>query len=617
MKVKKIAALAIGAAMIGATMGFASAQPTVPNIPKSFFVNPNGTPNVKIVVGSNAAAMDVASAADIAVALGSLLYTEKEVQAQGDYVKITATYAPATEAMWTIYAYNYTTITEDHNITNITSWATSYDQLPGDYWYNGAAFTANYTTWKENFNVPTTLKGKDKSGDYTFDWHITISHPSLMSTNPSNWNQTAPPKSADIAVAPGQFHILVDYVLYNYSVTTTETVTLGKPEWGTTTETKNVTNYYIGDKEEMEAAGATNGTVVFQGIGAGDTFTVFGQEYHVLSVGNNNFTAGHVAGDQWYQVGQPQAIPGTNWVVNVLDISITDQRALVTVKNTETGAETDQIILSQGQPIYICNSDGTLKVCKTFPSTGQAALLLKLEDTFVGIDGHLIASIYAEYDIANIGPTFHPVSGWNATVSTSNGYITNISLVNAKELEGNPLDIFGTYNLMYKYVQKSYDEYYNPASGEFVKAPSGKSFIVAYAYICLKDKKGKVVEKEIKVGDQIPGTDFVVSEIAANVTQIELKPVTQPITVMDFEVNMENPGANLILVGGPVANKITKYLVEQNISKVNWYNSTGDIEYIPNALGGKDVVIVAGANRTDTRMAAEALMKYIAELVKE
>ncbi|WP_297476159.1 S-layer protein [Thermococcus sp.] len=615
MKVKKIAALAIGAAMIGATMGFASAQPTVPNIPKSFFVNPNGTPNVKIVVGSNAAAMDVASAADIAVALGSLLYTEKEVQAQGDYVKITATYAPATEAMWTLYAYNYTTITEDHNISNITSWATSYDQLPGNYWYNGAAFTANYTTWKDNFNVPTTLKDKDKSGKYTFDWHITISHPSLESTNPAKWNQTAPPKSADIAVAPGQFHIFVDYVLYNYSITTTKTVTLGKPEWGTTTETKDVTNYYIGDKEEVAANGGHIVKTVFKGIGAGDTFTVFGQEYHVLSVGNDTFTAGHVAGDQWYQVGQPQAIPNTNWVVNVLDISITDQRALVTVKNKETGAETDQIILNQGQPVYIISTSSGLEATTSF--NGQADLVLKLEDTFVGIDGHLIASIYAEYDIQSLGPVFHPVSGWNATVSTSDGYITNISLVNAKELKGNPLDIFGTYNLMYKYVQKGYDEYYNPASGEFVKAPKDKSFIVAYAYICLKDKKGKVVEKEIKVGDQIPGTDFVVSEIAANVTQIELKPVTQPITVMDFEVNMENPGANLILVGGPVANKITKYLVEQNISKVNWYNSTGDIEYIPNALGGKDVVIVAGANRTDTRMAAEALMKYIAELVKE
>ncbi|WP_456453730.1 S-layer protein, partial [Thermococcus sp.] len=83
MKVKKIAALAVGAAMIGATLGMASAGGTLvkddsANIPKDFFVK-NGEPNVKIVIGTQAAAQDVAGAADIAVALGSLLYTEKEV----------------------------------------------------------------------------------------------------------------------------------------------------------------------------------------------------------------------------------------------------------------------------------------------------------------------------------------------------------------------------------------------------------------------------------------------------------------------------------------------------------------------------------------------------------
>lgn len=85
MKVKKIAALAVGAAMVGATVGFASAQPTVPEIPKDFFVK-NGEPNVKIVVGSQGAALDVASAADIAVAIGSMLYTQEEVQAKGTSV---------------------------------------------------------------------------------------------------------------------------------------------------------------------------------------------------------------------------------------------------------------------------------------------------------------------------------------------------------------------------------------------------------------------------------------------------------------------------------------------------------------------------------------------------
>ena len=84
MKVRKIAALAVGAAMVGATLGYASAA--MPE--KEFFVK-DGEPNVKIVVGANApSTMDVVSAADIAVALGTLLYTEKEVQAEASAVVV-------------------------------------------------------------------------------------------------------------------------------------------------------------------------------------------------------------------------------------------------------------------------------------------------------------------------------------------------------------------------------------------------------------------------------------------------------------------------------------------------------------------------------------------------
>ncbi|WP_297534714.1 S-layer protein [Thermococcus sp.] len=619
MKVKKIAALAVGAAMIGATIGFASAQPTVPNIPKSFFVNPDGTPNVKIVVGSHAAAMDVASAADIAVALGSLLYTTQEVEAQNAYVTVKEVIPPATVAKWTIYAYNYTTITEDHKITNITSWAESYAQLPDNYWWNGAAFTANYTQWEDTFSIPVTLTAKDKVGDFNVDWHIDIKKVELSSINPSKWNMTAPPEQANIVVPTGDLSILVDYVLYNYSVTTQEEVTYGEPEWGTKTVVENVTKYYIGDKEEVKANGGTIVKLVNPGVGAGDDFTVFGQSYHVLSVGNQTFTAGHIPSQNpiWYEIGQSKTIPGTNWVITVLDISLNENRALVVVKNAETGQQTTQIILDKGVPVYIYEEGGQLVYSTTYP--GYADLVLTLEDTFVGIDNHIIASISAEYDVETLGPVFHPACCWNATVSTyqydGDWYIANITLINDKELEGNPIDVFGAYNLMYKYVQKGYDEYYNPANDSLVKAPTGKQFIVAYAYICLKEKEGQVIEKELKVGDTLPDSSYTVEGIYAQ--SIVLKPVTQPIVVMDYEVNVQDPGSNLILVGGPVANSVTKYLVDHNISKVDWYTSPGDIEYIPDAFGKYGAVIVAGKDRNATRVAAVALMKYLAELAKE
>ncbi|MEN6378588.1 MAG: S-layer protein [Methanofastidiosum sp.] len=66
---------------------------------------------------------------------------------------------------------------------------------------------------------------------------------------------------------------------------------------------------------------------------------------------------------------------------------------------------------------------------------------------------------------------------------------------------------------------------------------------------------------------------------------------------------------NLILVGGPVANRLVANLVREGKSKVDWYTSQGDIEYIPNGLyPGRDVVIVAGADREKTREAVRKLI---------
>ena len=65
---------------------------------------------------------------------------------------------------------------------------------------------------------------------------------------------------------------------------------------------------------------------------------------------------------------------------------------------------------------------------------------------------------------------------------------------------------------------------------------------------------------------------------------------------------------NLILVGGPVANRLVAGLVQRGQSKVDWYNSYGEIEYIPNGLYGRDVIIVAGADREKTREAVRKLI---------
>ncbi|ASJ10880.1 S-layer protein [Thermococcus sp. P6] len=602
MKVKKIAALAVGAAMVGATMGFASAQTTVPNIPKDFFVK-DGTPNVKIVVGSNAAAMDVASAADIAVALGSLLYTTEQAEVQNGYVKVKAEYPPAVVDSRTIYAYNYDTMTQDHGLTinGSENWATKYEELPGDYWWNGAAYNGAYSDFQSSVSFSIDLGDKDKINDEQLvDWHITLSNIGLSSKDPANWDESRPPKDADLVITPGNVTVFVDYKLYNYSVTSTQQVRDEYPEWGVPADSQDVTSYYIGDAENVAADGGTIVSTYKEGVGAGDTFTVFGETYYVLSVGDNGFTAGLDKGTDWYPVDEPKTIEGTDWVVTALDISLVDQRALVEVKNSVTGQDSGVVTLEKDTPVDIF---------------GDGSVILTLKDTFIGVNGHLIAEIEAQVDVKDYssGDTLtYDGKEWEMTIATDNGYITNITLTNKDTLEGNPVDIFGAYNLCYGFELKTLNEqdvnYDIDGDGSITDTDR----VVAYAYVKLKEKEGTVVEETLAVGDQVLDTDYTVEGIYGDV--ITVNTVTEPITVMDYEVNLDDPGSNLILVGGPVANQVTKYLVDQGISTVDWVNSPGDIEYLQGALGGYDVVIVAGATRNETRVAAEALMQYLAGL---
>lgn len=81
--------------------------------------------------------------------------------------------------------------------------------------------------------------------------------------------------------------------------------------------------------------------------------------------------------------------------------------------------------------------------------------------------------------------------------------------------------------------------------------------------------------------------------------------------ITNDEALMENVARsnNLILIGGPVANNIVAGLVQRGVSKIDWYTSQGEIEYIPNGLyPGRDVIIVAGADREKTRDAVIRLI---------
>ncbi len=78
MKLKKIGAVLLGAALLGATLSTVAADIYPP--PNEFFINPDGSPACIITVGSGAAAMDVVSASMIAAKIGTMAVRTEEVQ---------------------------------------------------------------------------------------------------------------------------------------------------------------------------------------------------------------------------------------------------------------------------------------------------------------------------------------------------------------------------------------------------------------------------------------------------------------------------------------------------------------------------------------------------------
>jgi hypothetical protein len=77
MKIKKIGAVLVGAALLGATLYTVAADVYPP--PNEFFINPDGSPACVIAVGSSAAAMDVVSASMLAAKIGSMAVRVEEV----------------------------------------------------------------------------------------------------------------------------------------------------------------------------------------------------------------------------------------------------------------------------------------------------------------------------------------------------------------------------------------------------------------------------------------------------------------------------------------------------------------------------------------------------------
>lgn len=79
--------------------------------------------------------------------------------------------------------------------------------------------------------------------------------------------------------------------------------------------------------------------------------------------------------------------------------------------------------------------------------------------------------------------------------------------------------------------------------------------------------------------------------------------------IKDDQISEDDKNSyNLLLIGGPIANNLTRDLVSNGRSRVNWFESEGEIEVLEDAyMFNRFIIIVAGRDRFATKTAVETL----------
>ena len=588
MKVRKIAALAVGAAMVGATLGYASAA--MPE--KEFFVK-DGEPNVKIVVGANApSTMDVVSAADIAVALGTLLYTEKEVEAEASavVVKEDVSFDPDDIPVFD-NTYPSSPVAEDTDWTEVEAWWNgSYDaygdpyfnvNLTASVWDNGDYGPVEFTvpdkiTWefdepfsKEYDDVEVTFEG-GQFVDYT------VNIDSIEFEGFGDIDETDIDDFKD-------FKLKVDGVtatiVFNASV-------WEKQKWDVVCGPTGEYSYKVSDNQPKYYTYKEDAKV---GAVPGDVISIFGKELKIVALENStifdtmyDLIVGEALGAEYLKQGETYTFG--DYKVTVLDIDVYDDKALYQVDGPE------------GSELVILDADEGPKSKVLF----DGGVMLTLKDTFVGIEGTLIAYTEINTNLEGYKSGDEFIDNWIINFGIKDNKLMNITLTNDEPLEANTIELFDMFKI--DYVA---DIYKNECGGTDCAAME--------AWVVIDPIEPEWETTEVEIGGELD--DYIVEGVVTEpVKTIEITEITEPITVLDEEVDLNAVDSNLILVGGPVANAITKYLVDQGLSTVDWENSDGEFEYLEDVFGEYDVLIVAGKDRYATREAAKELMQYLAAL---
>ncbi|ADG13715.1 S-layer protein [Methanocaldococcus infernus ME] len=661
MSLKKIGAIAVGGAMVATALasGVSAEVTVIGEVSKDIFVK-DGQPNCYVVVGANApSTMDVVSAADVAAAIGSLCYKESTVDTGKACLDVHVCSKSDDELI-----YDHGTLLTEPTIFITASDSDYADDLVSNLGVldvNDMKDLQNIPMYNAQVSSEYALVSKilEDLGNPTLSITFNINERTItnakLNINQDNINGNELLNDIKLALGEDEYNKFIDAILSKDPTKSDIVVNIVDNGDGTYTVTIDLQKVIEKLKTVMDtriSLGSMGTMLKIDDIDPSDWYDIDDDAGEVLAVivkPDPNDPESYVIDkkDALYMslayldgesnplltrcIDKGMVIPflGSSWTVGKVD------------------ADDDYILLGkcvysdvmQEGTVYDLGNGYQVKVSNILQDIPQNVAKVKVE---ILKNGQVVKSEFKEapftlyYKEGDIAVVVH--KAWQ-NIPQQTGFAELKILTNCKELDlGKEYvpdwKIYAVVMDNNKLVLSKDIKTGDCVVGIALRYEGDKldglengdelSFPEDYAVFKFddEDKKDRLyvyysmdTTKSIclKPGQEQPilNADIKLNEIEANA--IKPCPVSTPIAKLDTEISLDAADKNLVLIGGPVANKLTKELVD--MGKISLDNdSPATIAVIPGAANGHDVVVVAGGDRYKTREAAKYLIEKLAEL---
>ncbi len=554
MSLKKIGAIAVGGAMVASALASGVMAATTSGDVAGFMKNAikeDGTPNVDIVVGSGAAVMDVVSAADVAAKIGSMAYKTGVVEDGSAVVKVSAKAESDDVNIFTLNATN-----EDIALV--------------------AAADSDYAKGFINGSDKLKVTGELASG-------------SIQDVDDSDFNATS---LGDVStmlkvtdIDPSDWYSNDDdagEVVFTRIVYDSDKLSIDGDQ---------ILYASIAYKNDEEVFNDANTVTLKPGM----RIPFLGEEYAVVKIDADDYIIylGKEAKDGVLKEGETFAV-GNGYEVKVASILKSGSEYKATVQVLKDGKvvkdKTDTVGGSSSAQLKLAYKDVGVVVNDAW-------------EDIAGTTGYAEVLITKDTKALELGEEYIP--DWEAWAALN----VNGTLDIKKDItESDKANVVG---IALKYVgdkKKKLDDGDEVDIANYLKLvfdDEDKNDVLKVKFLMDESKE---VTLDIGQKATVLNADVRLKDILADAQQAVK--LTAPIAKLDSEVSLDTADKNLILVGGPVVNALTKELVDAGKVAID-NTSPATLAVVEGAANGNDVLVVAGGDREATREAAKALLEMI------